>query len=40
MGVSNVEIVMEIWTDPRGDWTLVQSYMDGRSCILAMGEAW
>lgn len=40
MGMRNVEMVMEVWTDPRGDWTLVQSYTDGTSCILAMGEAW
>ena len=39
-GVRNVEMVMEVWSSPRGDWTLVQSYTDGRSCILAMGEAW
>lgn len=40
MGLRNVEMVMEIWTDPRGEWTLVQSYTDGKSCILAMGEGW
>lgn len=40
MGLRDVETVMEIWTSPRGDWTLVQSYSDGRACILAMGEAW
>ena len=39
-GVRNVEMVMEVWTTPRGDWTLVQSYSDGRACIVAMGEAW
>lgn len=39
-GVRNLEMVMEVWTTPRGDWTLVQSYSDGRACILAMGEAW
>ena len=39
-GVRNLEMVMEVWTTPRGDWTLVQSYIDGRACIVAMGEAW
>lgn len=39
-GVRNLEMVMEVWTTPRGDWTLVQSYTDGRACIVAMGEAW
>jgi hypothetical protein len=39
-GLRNMEMVMEIWTDPQGDWTLVQNYTDGKSCILAMGEFW
>jgi hypothetical protein len=39
-GIRDVEAVLEVWADPRGDWALVQSYADGRSCILAMGVAW
>lgn len=39
-GIRNLEMVMEVWTTPRGDWTLVQSYTDGRACIVAMGDAW
>jgi hypothetical protein len=40
-GLRGPEAVMEIWTNPTtGDWTLVQSYAEGRVCILAMGEAW
>lgn len=39
-GVRNIEMVMEVWATPRGDWTLVQSYADGRACIVAMGEMW
>ena len=39
-GIRNLEMVMEVSTTPRGDWTLVQSYTDGRSCIVAMGESW
>ena len=32
---------MEIWTNPKsGDWTLVQTYVEGNSCIVAMGEYW
>jgi hypothetical protein len=23
-----------------GEWTLVQSYADGRTCIIAIGENW
>lgn len=40
-GLRGPEAVMEIWTNPEnGDWTLVQSYVEGRACILAMGEYW
>jgi hypothetical protein len=39
-GIRDAEAVIEVWTAPSGDWTLVQTYTDGRSCILAMGAAW
>ncbi len=39
-GLRDIETVMEVWTSPRGDWTLVQTYTDGQSCILAMGADW
>lgn len=39
-GLRDMETVMEVWTSTAGRWTLVQSYADGRMCILAMGEAW
>ena len=39
-GLRDMETVLEIWTSPKGDWTLVQSYTDGLSCILAMGAEW
>ncbi len=39
-GVRNPEEVMEVWTGPRGDWTLVLTYSTGTSCIVAMGEKW
>jgi hypothetical protein len=39
-GLRDAETVLEVWTRASGDWTLVQSYADGTSCILAMGEAW
>ncbi|AJE48254.1 hypothetical protein [Celeribacter indicus] len=40
-GLRGPEAVLEIWTNPQsGEWTLVQAYVEGRSCILAMGEAW
>lgn len=40
VGLRDTETVLEVWTRPSGDWTLVQSYADGIACILAMGEAW
>ncbi len=40
-GLRGPEAVMEIWTNPKsGDWTLVQTYVEGNSCIVAMGEYW
>ncbi len=39
-GIRDIEAVMEVWTTPSGRWTLVQTYTDGQSCIVAMGEAW
>lgn len=40
IGLRDEEQLMEVWTDPHGDWTLVASYASGTSCILAMGENW
>ncbi|SFI52023.1 hypothetical protein [Celeribacter neptunius] len=40
-GLRDPDAMLEIWTNPKsGDWTLVQSYAGGRTCILAMGEYW
>lgn len=40
-GVRGPDALMEVWIDQRsGDWTLVQSYSNGRSCIVAMGQHW
>lgn len=39
-GLRGPDEVMEVWTDPQGDWTLVMTYASGRSCIVAMGEHW
>lgn len=40
LGLRGPEQVMELWTSPRGDWTMVVTYATGKSCIVAMGEAW
>ncbi|MGR3804534.1 hypothetical protein [Marinibacterium profundimaris] len=39
-GLRGPEEIMEVWTDTRGDWTLVMTYATGTSCIVAMGEDW
>ena len=39
-GIRSPEQIMELWTDSRGDWTMVVRYATGTSCIVAMGEAW
>lgn len=39
-GVRGPDQIMEVWTDDRGDWTLVATYATGLSCIVAMGEHW
>ncbi|WP_298259940.1 hypothetical protein [uncultured Litoreibacter sp.] len=41
LGLRGPETVLEVWIDPRTqDWTLVQTYTNGTSCIIAMGEHW
>ena len=39
-GIRDPDQTMELWSSPRGDWTLVISYASGRRCIVAMGEHW
>ena len=40
-GMRGPGTIIELWTIPStGEWTLVQSYTDGRSCVVAMGEEW
>ena len=41
LGLRGPETLLEVWINPRTqDWTLVQSYTNGTSCIIAMGEHW
>ncbi len=41
LGLRGPETLLEVWIDPRTqDWTLVQTYTNGTSCIIAMGEQW
>lgn len=41
LGLRGPETLLEVWIDPRTqDWTLVQTYTNGTSYIIAMGEHW
>lgn len=40
-GLRDPETVLEVWvTRHNGDWLVVQTYANGTSCIVAMGEHW
>ncbi len=40
-GMRDPESLIEVWIVPgSGDWTIVQNYANGTSCILAIGEFW
>mgnify|MGYP006889526703 CR=1 FL=1 len=40
-GLRGPDALIAVWIVPRnGDWTIVQSYSNGTSCILAMGAHW
>lgn len=40
-GLRGPDVIMEVWSSERtGAWALVQSYLDGQSCIVAMGDDW
>ncbi len=40
-GMRGPDALLEVWIEPAsGDWTLVQSYPNGTSCLVAMGEHW
>lgn len=40
-GIRDRESVMEVWnSDSTGNWTMVVTYTDGTSCIVAMGQDW
>ncbi len=41
MGIRGPDQIMEIWTREDGQsWTMVITYAEGNSCIVAMGETW
>lgn len=41
MGLRDPDTTLEVWVNRQGgDWFLVQTYANGTSCIVAMGEHW
>lgn len=41
MGLRDPDTTLEIWVMPRNsEWLIVQSYANGTSCVVAMGEHW
>ena len=34
------KFMMELFTGERGSWTLITTDVNGRSCVVASGEAW
>lgn len=41
IGLRDPDTTLEIWVQARNnDWFVVQSYANGTSCIVAMGEFW
>lgn len=39
-GLRSPDEVLELWLDPRDNWTMVIAYASGTSCIVAMGAHW
>ena len=40
-GLRDPDTMLEVWvTKHSGDWMIVQTYTNGTSCIVAMGEHW
>ncbi len=41
LGMRDPDTMIEVWITPHsGEWTLVQTYANGTSCVVAMGEHW
>ncbi|MEL7116728.1 MAG: hypothetical protein AAGP08_14290 [Pseudomonadota bacterium] len=41
IGLRDPETMLEVWVSHKnGDWLVVQTYANGTSCIVAMGEHW
>lgn len=40
MGLINEQAVLELFTSPKGTWTMLVTDQRGRTCIIAAGDAW
>ncbi|HEX6143368.1 MAG TPA: hypothetical protein VFZ01_11650 [Geminicoccaceae bacterium] len=40
LGLSSDGAVLEILVSPHGGWTILRTYPDQPTCIMAVGEAW
>jgi len=40
LGLINEKAMMEIYTSPKGPWTLLVTHDNGVACVVASGEAW
>lgn len=41
LGLRDPETMLEVWVEPQsGEWTIIQNYANGTSCIVALGEHW
>ena len=41
MGLQGANRILEIWSSAStGSWTVLMTFTDGRSCVMAAGEGW
>lgn len=40
MGLTSDGTVMEVLTSDTGTWTILVTYPDGRTCMIAAGDSW
>jgi len=40
VGLTTTGEVLELLTSPTGSWSMLLTFPDGRTCLLASGEAW
>jgi hypothetical protein len=40
LGLASNGAVLEVYTATDGNWTILMTFPDGRSCLMAEGEGW